>query len=280
MSLFHAGEIEIQRRLGVRQEAESVGEIIAGAIPADIGPLLAVQRMAVAATVDAEGRPWASLLTGPEGFVAAADEHLLHLAQPRGLDALVRANLGARPDLGLLVLDPRTRRRLRFNGRGLLAPEGLFLLVDQVYGNCRKYIRKRRIVSESDASPGEPAGSRTLTPRQQRLVAEADTFFLATWSADGGADASHRGGPPGFVAVSADTLEFSDYPGNNMFNSLGNIARHPRAGLLFADFGTGDLVQITGSARLVGEGRPALRIGIEAVRETRGGSALRFAPEE
>jgi uncharacterized protein len=277
MSLFHAGEIEIQRRLGVRREAESVGGIIADAIPDEIGPLLAVQRLAVAATVDAEGRPWASLLTGDPGFISVVDEHLLRLAEPRGLDDLVRANLKAHADLGLLVIDPRTRRRLRFNGRGLPAPEGLFLLVSQVYGNCRKYIQTRRIETLPPAAPGEVRRSPSLTPRQQRLVAGADTFFLATWTPEGGADASHRGGRPGFVGVTdATTIEFPDYPGNNMFNSLGNIARHPRAGVLFADFETGDLVQATGSARLVGEDRPALRIGIEEVRETPGGAGLRM----
>ncbi|MFI5168838.1 MAG: pyridoxamine 5'-phosphate oxidase family protein [Vicinamibacterales bacterium] len=61
------------------------------------------------------------------------------------LDHPLTANLRERPELGLLVIDPRTRRRLRFNGRGLLSPDGVFLLADEVYGNCPKYIQARTI---------------------------------------------------------------------------------------------------------------------------------------
>ena len=72
------------------------------------------------------------------------------------------------------------------------------------------------------------------------------------------------------------TLEFPDYPGNNMFNSLGNIAGHPRAGLLFVEFETGDLLQITGRARIVWEPDTAVRVEVEEVIETPRGSGMRF----
>ena len=59
----------------------------------------------------------------------------------------------------------------------------------------------------------------------------ADTFFVASAHAERGVDASHRGGLPGFVRVLGDrTLEIPDYPGNSMFNTLGNPAADPRAG--------------------------------------------------
>jgi uncharacterized protein len=129
MSHFHSGEVEIQRRLDTRDDAERVGQIIASEIPQQLAPILAIQRLAVAASLDAHRRPWASLLTGPAGFMVAIDEHLLRLAVSPHLDDTLVANLGAHPDLGILAFDPRTRRRLRFNGRGRLAPEGLFLQV-------------------------------------------------------------------------------------------------------------------------------------------------------
>jgi len=274
---YHAGEIGIQERLGVRDEADGLRRILREEIPQNAAAVLAVQRLAIAATVDAARRPWASLLTGPEGFIAAVDAQLLRLAVPAGGDALLRANLEACADLGLLVLDPYTRLRLRLNGRGMLTPEGIYLLVSQVYGNCQKYIQKRRIVSEPGAAPGVTRSAGSLDLRQQALLARADTLFLATWDPDGGADASHRGGRPGFVTVLDERrVEFPDYPGNKMFNSLGNIARHPRAGLLFADFATGDLLQLTGTARLVGETSLALRIEVEEVRETPAAAGLRM----
>jgi hypothetical protein len=72
------------------------------------------------------------------------------------------------------------------------------------------------------------------------------------------------------------TLRFPDYPGNNMFNTLGNLAGHPRAGLLFVDFAGGDLLQLTGRAQVVWEPETAVLVEVEEVRETPGGSSLRF----
>jgi predicted pyridoxine 5'-phosphate oxidase superfamily flavin-nucleotide-binding protein len=278
MGAFHAGEIEVQARLLAREDAERVGRIVGSDIPSAVRPLLRTQRMAVAASLDAQGRPWASILTGPAGFMQAADEHLLRLeVAPLPGDPLA-ANLRARPEIGLLAIDPRTRRRLRFNGRGLLSSDGLFLLTDEVYGNCQKYIRKRRLIAESEEEPGEVRRSSSLDERTRDLVAGADTFFITTWHPEGRADASHRGGRPGFVQVLDDrTLQFPDYPGNNMFNTLGNLTGHPRAGLLFVDFERGDLLQITGRARILWEPETAVRVTIEEVRETPGGSPLRFA---
>jgi predicted pyridoxine 5'-phosphate oxidase superfamily flavin-nucleotide-binding protein len=274
---FHAGEIEVQARLLAREAAERVGRAVASEIPATLRPFLRTERMAVAASLDEQGRPWASLLTGAAGFIQATDDHLLRLAAtPLPSDPLV-ANLSARPELGLLVIDPRTRRRLRFNGRGLLSPDGVFLLPDAVYGNCTKYIQKRRLVGESQEKPGEVRRSRTLDARTRAVIARADTFFIASWHPDGGADASHRGGRPGFVRVRDNkSLEFSDYPGNNMFNTLGNLLGHPKAGLLFVDFERGHLLQLTGHTQILWEPETAVRVMIEEVRETPGGSPLRF----
>ena len=274
---FHAGEIEVQTRLGVREDAERVGDIIASEISPAFRPLLRGQRMVVAASLDERGRPWASLLTGPAGFVQATGDRLLRLAVLPLPDDPLTANLRARPELGLLVIDPRTRRRLRFNGRGLLLPDGVFLLVDEVYGNCPKYIQKRRLTGENPAYAVTLRRSTSLERRTRALVAGADTFFIASARSGGGADASHRGGRPGFVRVLDETtLEFPDYPGNNMFNTLGNLLGHPRAGLLFVDFETGDTVQLTGRADVLWEPATAVRVAIEEVLETSGACSLRF----
>jgi uncharacterized protein len=281
MTPFHAGEIEVQARLHRRDDARRVGRIVGSEIPSAIRRLLGHQRLAVAATLDEALRPWASLLTGPPGFIQTPEASLLRLATTPTVGDPLLANLRERPELGLLVIDLRTRQRLRLNGRGLVSDDGIFLLVDQAYGNCPKYIQKRRILDASvhgpAGGPGPPHRSTVLDEDQQRWIAASDTFFIATWCAEGGVDASHRGGRPGFVQVLDErTLEFPDYPGNNMFNTLGNLARNPRAGLLFARFDTGDLLQLTGRAHLLWEPRTAVRVEIEDVRQTDRGSALRF----
>ena len=267
----------MQRRAGVRDEAQAVGRIIAPTVPPAAQRFLARQRLAVAATLDASGCVWASLLTGRPGFVVAVDEKLLRLETPAFSGDPLPANLAARPELGLLVLDPQTRQRMRFNGRGLVSPDAVFLLVDQVYGNCPKYIQRRRLETELDAqSTGAPRASDRLDARQQSWIAKADTFFIASFHPEGGADASHRGGLPGFVRVTApDRLTFADYPGNGMFNTLGNLTAYPPAGLLFVDFATGDVLQITGRARV--DPDFTVVFDVQAVREMPGGSTLRVA---
>jgi hypothetical protein len=120
--------------------------------------------------------------------------------------------------------------------------------------------------------------STSLATGTRSLIERADTFFIASWHGEGGADASHRGGRPGFVRVLDDrTLAFADYPGNNMFNTLGNLVGHPRIGLLFIDFERGDLVQLTGRARIQWEPQTTVRVELEEVRETPGGFPLRFS---
>ena len=57
---------------------------------------------------------------------------------------------------------------------------------------------------------------------------------------------SHRGGKPGFVGVQGDTLAIPDFRGNRFYNTLGNLLGDPRAGLLFVDFASGDILQIQG----------------------------------
>lgn len=268
----------MQRRAGVADEAQAVGRIIAQNLPRGAARFLARQRLAVTSSLDKDGRVWTSLLTGRAGFIEAADEKLLRVAaQPIAGDPLA-ANLAARPELGLLVLDPQTRQRMRFNGRGLVSPDGVFLLVDQVYGNCPKYIQRRRLEAdvESPAPAIAPRLSGSLDARQGSWIASADTFFIGSFHPVGGADASHRGGFPGFVRVSGpDRLAFADYPGNGMFNTLGNLSAYPQAGLLFVDFATGDLLQLTGRARI--EADFSVVVQVDAVRETPGGSTLRYA---
>jgi len=277
MSVFHQGEIDTQLRLGVRTEAERVARIVGSEIPRSLTRVLAAQRLAVAASLDRQRRPWASLLTGPAGFITAVDEHLLRLKVRPAPDDPLLENLGVHPDLAILVLDPTTRLRLRINGRGLLRPEGLFLVPGQVYGNCQKYIQKRRLLAESATAPAPTLRSPALDRRQRAAVAAADTFFIASWHPTGGADASHRGGRPGFVQVLDErTLEFPEYPGNNMFNTLGNVTGHPRAGLLFVDFVNGDLLQLTGRAQILGDREVTVRMDIEEVRATPAGTSVRF----
>jgi predicted pyridoxine 5'-phosphate oxidase superfamily flavin-nucleotide-binding protein len=274
---FHQGEVAVQRRVGVADSAADVGRIISDSISSAARRFLAGQRLAVATSIDASGQPWASLLTGPAGFLEAADDRLLHVrAGPHRGDPLWD-NLARRPELGLLVIDLETRRRLRLNGRGLLVEQDLWLLADQVYGNCPKYIQKRSLLADGAASPATPMSFESLATRHRTAISRADTFFIASFHPGGGADASHRGGRPGFVRVLDERrLVFPDYAGNNMFTTLGNVVDQPKLGLLFLDFATGDILQVAGRAQVRFEPERAVEIDVTAVLETRGATASRW----
>jgi predicted pyridoxine 5'-phosphate oxidase superfamily flavin-nucleotide-binding protein len=75
-----------------------------------------------------------------------------------------------------------------------------------------------------------------FTDGDRAFIEGAIYFFLASADADGRPDCSFKGGPAGFVRVTAASeLAFPDYDGNGMFKSLGNLAVNPQVGLLFID---------------------------------------------
>jgi predicted pyridoxine 5'-phosphate oxidase superfamily flavin-nucleotide-binding protein len=253
-SPFHAGEIAVQTRAGVRAMAAKVGNGIHPEVPDAAREFLARQPMVFLGGADGAGRVWASILTGPPGFAQATDAHTVTVAVPMSApDPLAAAwGEGGPIPVGLLAIEPETRRRMRINGTGEASPGGLIMRAQQVYANCPKYIQARSVETAGVLPhPGPASWTSTLTDAQQHWIARADTFFLAS-VADEGADVSHRGGPPGFVRVDGPTrLTWPDYPGNMMFNTLGNLAADDRAGLLFVDFEAGATLQLTGRAEIV-----------------------------
>ena len=92
----------------------------------------------------------------------------------------------------------------------------------------------------------------SFTAQDRALLEGASYFFIATADAAGRPDCSFKGGPPGFVRVTAaDELAFPDYDGNGMFKSLGNVLVNPSVGLLFIDMhGSGRRLRVNGEARL------------------------------
>ncbi len=94
--------------------------------------------------------------------------------------------------------------------------------------------------------------SNALNQQQKNWITQADTFFIASYHPEKGADASHRGGNPGFIRIiNPDRLMFPDYTGNNLFQTFGNLTVNPHAGLLFIDFDRSYTLQLTGTAEIL-----------------------------
>lgn len=89
-----------------------------------------------------------------------------------------------------------------------------------------------------------------LDPAARAFVA-ASPFLVVATTGPRGADASPRGGPPGFVAVLDDhRIAFGDLAGNNRLDTFGNVLHEPQVGLLFLIPGLGETLRVNGRATL------------------------------
>jgi hypothetical protein len=265
---WHEGERALQRLVGVDERMAELGtRVLRDHMPEQHRLFFPQLPFLLAGSVDAAQQPWASVLAAPPGFAHSPDpRHLRVDALPLAADPLAVSLVPGAP-IGLLGLEPQTRRRNRMNGViESVDAEGFSVGVRQSYGNCPRYIQAREpVFVPGTAAPSAEHGDR-LDEKARRMIGNADTFFIASAypSPEGsledgepshGVDVSHRGGRPGFVGVDGEgTLTVPDFAGNLFFNTLGNIVVHPRAGLLFIDFESGDLLQLAVSAEVIWNG--------------------------
>jgi uncharacterized protein len=252
---YHAGARSMQERAGVVAQADRNARAVRSDVPDVAAAFLAEQPFVVVGSVDTAGRVWCSLLTGRPGFVRAVGDRVVALAAHPAPGDPLEAVVDGDP-VGLLAIEPTSRRRMRVNGSARTATIGhLFVDVDEVISNCPKWITRRDVGALDRPAPPMHVTGAVLTPGQADLVRAADTFFLATTAPGAGVDASHRGGAPGFVTVVGDDrLVWPDLPGNAMFLSLGNVELDPHAGVLVVDWTTGATLQLTGRAHVVWRG--------------------------
>ena len=248
-SVYHAGERFVQEQAGAIKPATAGLGAIHATIPEAAFDFLRERAFIVIAATSADGDVWASQLGWEPGFMRVVDDRTLDIDAFPSPDDPVAPILQTSCKVGTVAIDFATHRRMRLNGTSHPSKTGIQITTDQVYANCPKYIAARSIESRAAGLPHRMVlQSARLGEAARALVASADTFFIA--SAFGGdADASHRGGPPGFVeVVDGRTLRWPDYYGNSMFMTLGNIAESPAAGLLFSEWSTGTTLQLTGRA--------------------------------
>ncbi|MEM6996184.1 MAG: pyridoxamine 5'-phosphate oxidase family protein [Myxococcota bacterium] len=253
-SPWHAGELAMQRSSGVgAQKMARIGRrAIRSAMPIQHREFFEQLPFVVIGTVDARGNPWATWRLGRPGFVQAPDARHLVIRGRAETDDPARITEGVA--VGVLGIEPHTRRRNRANGRVLSSEGGTVVVaVEQSFGNCPKYIRPRWPEAARELEAPRPPAEQlsTLDEAGRDLVRGADTFFVASYTqSDDGrqhVDVSHRGGPAGFLRVQPDgAIDVPDYAGNNFFNTLGNFVSNPVAGLVFVDFDSGDLLQLSG----------------------------------
>lgn len=259
LSPWHAGEQQLQARAGVAERMEAFGrKVIRKEMPDQHRQFYSQLPFMLFGAVDAQGNPWASILEGPVGFAHSPAPALLQLDSLPASDDPAQLQAGAA--IGMLGIELHTRRRNRLNGRvGALDDHGLSVEVEQAFGNCPQYIQLRQFetVPLADLATRKAQHLDGLDDAAKAVIESADTFFIASYVEVDNArsvDVSHRGGQAGFVKIDGDCLTVPDFAGNLHFNTLGNLLLNPRAGLLFIDFKTGDLLQLTGRTEILLEG--------------------------
>ena len=260
-SPWHAGEKQLQERVGVAERMEEFGRrVIRDHMPDQHRDFYRQLPFVLLGSVGADGRPWASIVEGPIGFAHSPEPRLLRLDTGLSNADPASSALSAGAAVGLLGIELHSRRRNRLNGHVRSHDEhGLAIAVDQAFGNCPQYIQLRQHLTAAPTS--QPAAEAEyldhLDELAQRSIAAADTFFVASYvTLDDGqlaVDVSHRGGQAGFVRVQGNRLSIPDFAGNLHFNTLGNLLLNPQAGLLFIDFHNGDLLHVGASARIIAD---------------------------
>ncbi len=261
LSPWHVGEITLQEKVGVAERMNEVGRrVLRDHLIDQHRHFYAQLPFIVLGTVDMNGNAWATLRANRPGFLESPDIHTLSAHLPREPLDPADAGMDDGNAIAMLGIELHTRRRNRLNGIVHRTEQDSFdVRVGQSYGNCPQYIQLRDFEYVRDpVEPSDhgPVSFDSLDGRPAEMIAKADTFFVASYvdreSESRQIDVSHRGGKPGFVRIGEDgVLTIPDFAGNLFFNTLGNILVNPHAGLVFADFESGDLLQLSGDAEVI-----------------------------
>jgi hypothetical protein len=130
---------------------------------------------------------------------------------------------------------------------------------DVAFTPAVKAIQARKGSREAYAQVEARGGWRTeIDDNLAAFLADADSLYFATASADGQPYIQHRGGPKGFVKMlDSNTLAFADYSGNRQYITQGNLSENPKAHIFLMDYAHRRRVKIWGEARAVDDD-PAL----------------------
>lgn len=235
-------------------------------------------QLVILGSLDSEYRPWTSLVSGSPGFMRGLNTDYLAISGkvPLGDPILENLDLAGERMVSGLGTNLAARKRVKFFGRvahemkKIRKDDGKLqavLKIEQTLGNCPKYITIRRVafIPNLETPPMQPPEKRTEIPGSAlsraalALIQTADIFFISTRNGKTDMDTNLRGGPSGFVrilpssaaACTPTALIWPEYSGNRLYQSLGNMAINPEAGLTFPDFVTGSVLYLTGTTEII-----------------------------
>lgn len=241
---YHEGQRDVQREANSTKAAERlttwVGPVVEYATGADL---------IVLAALDEQQALHVAALSGPPPLVSAAErDDVITIDAPRELLSL----LPERAPWGGIVINPASARRSRVAGMPAAHDGAVRLTCPVAFTNCRKYILASRSTgTHTHVGPTHTAECPLDEAWVARTVANGEMAFLVSVTDAGVADVSHRGGPPGFLRfdATARSIAWTEYLGDGMFVSVGNLRANARFALLVLDLDSGDALRLSGQAR-------------------------------
>lgn len=237
---YHEGQIAIQDEAKTRRVADVLSRWV--------GPIEEFTEDAdlFLFATDAKGELRFTVLAGEPALVQVSTEPDLRIRfHPMWADALPAGRCGG------LAINLGLARRVRLNGDLVRREGAVELLPDETFTLCRKYMAPFvSLEPEVRVGPSSREALSLEDPGLARLLARAETAFLASLSPEGRPDVAHRGGPAGFLALDAAgrRLTWTEFVGDGVFKSAGNIRATGTFTLLVPDFETGDGVELLGRA--------------------------------
>jgi uncharacterized protein len=266
---FHAGELAVQKRMGVRLEAMQNSALVRD--DADIGSARNIARADIAVlTTRHDGRLHVDICAGPTGFIELRSPSLMRIHCDHTLPWSLIEGIQQNGFVGGLTLGFAARQRARINGVGSVVDDRTFDIdAGEVFFNCTKFITTRTRIDDDAAA--------VATLDLPALVAAADMFFVGSRHPKRGLDASHRGGNAGFLTFADDVLSWIEYPGNAMYQTMGNLLDHPEIAVIVPDLVTGRQVHFHGSARIDFGDAIAVTVELDAVEAGRLATTQRWS---
>jgi len=237
---YHAGQIAVQEEANTRKLADQLAHWVG-----PVGMFMSVADLVILAVP----------FDGSLRFLALSGRApLVEVVGPTSLRLPIADFPGAGPSatkVGGIAISLAQLRRARLNGDLVQDGASCVLEAAEAFTNCRKYIAPSRPLE--DALHVGPELREVIALDDEWLkdvLKRAETAFLASVSPDGQPDASHRGGPPGFLTLDATngSMSWPEYIGDGMLKSAGNVRATGAITLLVLDLITGDAAEITGSA--------------------------------
>jgi len=231
---YHWGQVEVQEEAQTTRVAEKLADWV--------GPVREFARgadLVMLAVAEAGGALGFVAVSGPAPLAEPLPEPAFGLRFPPG----VASHLPTGMPVGGLVINLGLARRARINGYLKSGDHGVDLVAAEAFTLCRKYMAPSvSIGSERMVGPRERRAIPLDDPWIGAVLTRAETAFLASRSPAGMPDVAHRGGPPGFLAwePAGARLSWTEYVGDGVFKSAGNVRANGAMALLVIDLPTGD----------------------------------------